>query len=219
MRVFTNTEKILLYHGSKSGIKGEIQPISRAKCDFGKGFYMGTNRLQPLTLICSYEDAVLYEVSLDMNDLKCIEFDLSLEWAFYIAHNRGKMEKYKNRPLYKRYQELSKGIDLIIGYIANDRMYKVMDRFFDGEITDVALLKSLSALSLGKQYVALSQKACNQIHIVSSETINEEYRLALQEQSQNRRRYGYNLAEEICKDYRRQGRYFDEIVMEDGDFR
>lgn len=34
--------RMLLYHGSKSGLVGDIAPISRKKCDFGKGFYMGT---------------------------------------------------------------------------------------------------------------------------------------------------------------------------------
>lgn len=48
---------ITLYHGSKSGIKGEIAPLSREKCDFGKGFYMGTEETQPLTLICNYDNA------------------------------------------------------------------------------------------------------------------------------------------------------------------
>lgn len=47
---------------------------------------------------------------------------------------------------------------MIIGYIANDRMFIVLDRFFNGEITDLALVNSLSALKLGKQYVALTEK-------------------------------------------------------------
>lgn len=33
----------MLYHASRSGIKGKIQPSSRSRCDFGKGFYMGTD--------------------------------------------------------------------------------------------------------------------------------------------------------------------------------
>ena len=41
----------ILFHGSKSGIKGDISPLSREHCDFGKGFYMGTEPYQPLTLI------------------------------------------------------------------------------------------------------------------------------------------------------------------------
>jgi len=31
-----------LYHGSKSGLSGVIAPVSRDVCDFGRGFYMGT---------------------------------------------------------------------------------------------------------------------------------------------------------------------------------
>ena len=46
-----NSGKIILYHGSKSGINGPIAPISTDRCDFGKGFYMGTDRNQPLTLL------------------------------------------------------------------------------------------------------------------------------------------------------------------------
>lgn len=42
--MITTDEIVTLYHGSKSGIRGDIAPISRERCDFGKGFYMGTDR-------------------------------------------------------------------------------------------------------------------------------------------------------------------------------
>lgn len=45
--------RILLYHGSKSGIEGNIESKSRSKCDFGKGFYMGTEPGQALPQISS----------------------------------------------------------------------------------------------------------------------------------------------------------------------
>ena len=32
--------RVLLYHGSKSGIEGVIEPKSRKQCDFGKGFFV-----------------------------------------------------------------------------------------------------------------------------------------------------------------------------------
>lgn len=41
----------------KSGIHEAIAPVSRERCDFGKGFYMGTERTQPLTLIYNYPEA------------------------------------------------------------------------------------------------------------------------------------------------------------------
>ena len=54
--ISSSSEKTILYHGSKSGIKGHIAPICRERCDFGKGFYMGTEPYQPLTLISDFEE-------------------------------------------------------------------------------------------------------------------------------------------------------------------
>ena len=39
-----NKEKVILYHGSRGGTEGDIAPVSRAGCDFGKGFYIGRKR-------------------------------------------------------------------------------------------------------------------------------------------------------------------------------
>ena len=37
MKSFENMKEVVtLYHGSKSGIRGSIAPISRERCDFGK---------------------------------------------------------------------------------------------------------------------------------------------------------------------------------------
>ena len=47
-----NISTLRLLHGSRVGIAGRIAPSSRAECDFGKGFYLGTESSQPLTLIC-----------------------------------------------------------------------------------------------------------------------------------------------------------------------
>ena len=76
-----NNEIITLYHGSKSGIHGSIAPISRTRCDFGKGFYMGTDRTQPLTLICNYPNARLYTLSINLSDLKILNVETGLDSA------------------------------------------------------------------------------------------------------------------------------------------
>ena len=57
-----NKDVLTLYHGLKSGIDGAIAPMSRDRCDFGKGFYMGDEKSQPLTLICNYSNATCYTV-------------------------------------------------------------------------------------------------------------------------------------------------------------
>ncbi len=207
-------ETVTLYHGSKSGLSGTIAPVSRERCDFGKGFYMGTERTQPLTLICNYPDAKIYTLSVDLSNLKILDVEVRLDWALLVAYNRGKMDSVKNSKMYKRFAKLSRDYDMIIGYIADDRMFVVLDRFFNGEITDVALVNSLSALNLGKQYVALTERACKNIKIVDEQKISEFDRDKLKEESEKNRSQGIALADEICRKYRREGRFFDEILEE-----
>ena len=207
-----NNKVVTLYHGSKSGIKGAIAPVSRDKCDFGKGFYMGTERLQPLTLICNYPEAKLYTLKLDLNVLNVLEVEVGLEWALLVAYNRGKMEVVKGSKIYERFANMTSSYDVIVGYIANDRMFVVLDRFFKGEITDIALINSLSALKLGKQYVAITPKACEQLKVVGVEELTVSDREQLKFISESNRKEGISLAEEVCKKHRREGRYFDEIL-------
>lgn len=207
-----NSEIVTLYHGSRSGIRGAIAPISRERCDFGKGFYMGTDKSQPLTLICNYPEAKIYALSVDLTDLKILNMEVGLDWALLVAYNRGKMESVKDSQIYKRFANLGNGYDMIIGYIANDRMFVVLDRFFNGDITDLALIHSLSALKLGKQYVALTEKACKNIKIMNEQELSEKDRDKLKQESEANRSKGIALADELCRRYRREGRFFDEIL-------
>jgi len=213
MKSFENMKEVVtLYHGSKSGIRGSIAPISRERCDFGKGFYMGTDRTQPLTLICNYPKAKIYTLSVDLSNLRILNVEVGLDWALLVAYNRGKMETIKNSQIYSRFENMGKGCDMIIGYIANDRMFVVLDRFFNGEITDFALINSLSALKLGMQYVALTEKACNKIKILEEQALTKEDRDRLKEEGNINRSKGIDMANEICRKYRREGRFFDEIL-------
>ena len=205
-------ESVILYHGSKNGIIGDIQPNSRELCDFGKGFYMGTERIQPLTLICNFPNAKLYTVCADLTGLSVLDIEVGIDWALLIAYHRGKMENVRDSDIYQKYAAMTKSCDMIIGYIANDRMFVVLDRFFSGEITDAALVQSLSALKLGKQYVALTQKACSQIKITEEKALSEKERNELRIESEAHRQEGIRQAEEICRKYRREGRFFDEII-------
>lgn len=204
--------RVPLYHGSKAGIEGSIAPKSRKQCDFGAGFYMGTEPSQALTLICDYESARFYIVSMAIENLAVLDVPADLEWAMIVAYHRGRMEKIKGTDFYRKYQELTEKKDLVIGSIANDRMFFVIDNFFIGNITDAALVNSLSALELGKQYVAVSQKGCDAVRVEKEIPISYLEKLFLKEVSEANRVKGTSLANEICKNYRREGFYFDEIL-------
>lgn len=209
-----DSNRVLLYHGSKSGIDGIIEPKSRKQCDFGKGFYMGTDPGQALTLICDYEKSKFYIVSVSTDNLAQIEVPANIDWAMLVAYHRGKMEKINGTSFYNKYRDMTQGKDLVIGNIANDRMFFVIDNFFVGNVTDMALVNSLSALQLGKQYVIISQKGCDAVRIEAEVELSYLERQFIKEIAEENRARGISLANDICKNYRREGMYFDEILDE-----
>ena len=205
-------DSFILYHGSKKGIDGNIIPKSREDCDFGAGFYMGTHSLQPLTLICGEDKPKFYIVNLELEGLKVLDIELGLDWVMLIAYHRGYLDTIKESKLYEKYAHYLDGYDVITGYIADDRLYTELNRFFKGDITDQVLMKCLSALDLGKQYVAKTKKACRKIKIVKEEAVSPFELAILQDMSTKRRQEGNTLARDIELQYRRVGEYFDEIL-------
>ena len=91
-------------------------------------------------------------------------------------------------------------------------MFYVIDNFFIGNISDIALINSLSALELGRQYVAVTQKACDLVRIEKEVVISHLERLAMKEIAGLNRAKGISYANDICKKHRREGMYYDEIL-------
>ncbi len=208
--------RILLYHGSKFGIEGPIEPKSRKQCDFGSGFYMGTDPGQALTLICDFEKSKFYMVSINMEELDYLDVPANIDWAMLVAYHRGKMENIKGTPFHSKYSNMADKKDLVIGSIADDRMFYVIDNFFVGNITDQALVNSLSALQLGRQYVAVSQKGCDAVRVEKEVFLSYLERQFIMEIAEKNREKGISLASDICKKYRREGLFFDEILNQAG---
>lgn len=202
----------VLYHASRFGISGNIQPISRSRCDFGKGFYMGTDPIQPLTLVCNEKNPVFYTLDFNTENLSVLDVEMGIDWAMLIAYYRGYMDDKTGSVVYEKYAHMADGCDVIVGYIANDRMYQILTDFFERRITDTALIGSLSALKLGRQYGAITQKACDQIRIIKERPLQKLDLMILKDRSKIRRREGIELADRIVTEHRRDGRYFDEIV-------
>lgn len=173
---------------------------------------MGTDPGQTLTLICDYEKSKFYIVSVSMDNLAHIEVPADIDWAMLVTYHRGKMGKINSTPFYNKYRDMTANKDLIIGNVANDRMFFVIDNFFVGNVTDMALINSLSVLQLGKQYVVISQKGCDAVRIEAEVELSYLERLFIKEIAEENRARGISLANDICKNYRREGMYFDEML-------
>lgn len=214
---------MILYHGSKSGIQGEINPLSgREACDFGRGFYMGDKPDQPKGLIAGWRTNRLYELECDFTGLKLLEFadDYTgkMDWALYIGYNRGQIDPEKYPVLADRFQGYNSTYDVIVGLIANDKMYRVLNDFFELNICDKALLEALSRVKLGKQYVAKTKRACDPGHIrvISSRSLSDREIKEAKAREMNRGMQTEGIVGQLKTKYRRAAdvKYFDEIVGE-----
>ena len=204
-----------LYHGSKCGIEGPIRPISRSCCDFGRGFYMGNEQLQPKTLICRSDTPKLYTLEFDSTGLVVRDLTVDLPWALFVAYNRGRMPTYAGTVVEDKMRELIAGADVLHGRIANDRVFFAAERFFDGSITIETLVAVLKALNYGDQYVAVTQRACNAVRISSERTLDETECANLLERSERQRKRAEELTASIMRERRHMdGRYIDEICDE-----
>ena len=84
------------------------------------------------------------------------------------------------------------------------------EKFLDGYF----LKETTKMLKIGKQYVAITEKACKAISIEKEIELSYFEKKVLQKVSEGNRQKGVNLANEICKFHRREGKFFDEILDE-----
>ncbi len=203
-----------LYHGSRGGIVGDIKPESRSRCDFGRGFYMGTNKDQARTLVANDQVPYLYKLDFDLSTMEenRILTLSGMEWAFFVLYNRDRLGNIKGSELYNNLQHLADGKDVIIGPIADDAMNEAMTKFTESQITDKAFLESISALDYGTQYVAKTQEACSCITVISEKEMRGKELQDAMMSAILRRKEGSVVADKMQKLYRREGRYFDEIL-------
>lgn len=80
----------------------------------------------------------------------------------------------------------------------------MLDNFFLGNITDKALVMSLSALQTGVQYVAMTPKACEHVKIEAEVDLSYLERIFIRDLSESNHVKGVHLADEICRNYRRE---------------
>ena len=89
-------DNILLFHGAKYEIKGEIDYNHLiGKKDFGAGFYLGESFDSSASWICEYPFGSVYSFFLkNVNELSSIEFSVDRDWLYAILYFRGMFEYY-----------------------------------------------------------------------------------------------------------------------------
>jgi hypothetical protein len=124
---------VILYHGSYTAIEKPDLSMSRLRTDFGKGFYLTPLKEQAVSwsqrflrergvaVVSSYEYPPKLGDGLP-SDVKVLEFDThSLEWLNFITACR------LGKPIDAEW-------DLVIGGVANDKVFDTLQLYFDGLI-------------------------------------------------------------------------------------
>lgn len=198
---------IRLYHGSKKGIRGNFRPdTSRGECDFGCGFYTGDKPDQPRGMIAAWPGHRFYVLDCNLDGLNVKKFGEDyveqMDWALFIAYNRD--------------------YDVIAGLIANDKMYQIIDEFFNMNVCDRGFLEALTRVKLGSQYVFKTVKACSDKHIkiVDEKKLSDAELKTAVAQEKNRKIQTADIVPQIKVKYRhaRDVKYFDEILEEWNEF-
>ena len=150
----SNENKLVLFHGAKNIIDGSIDiDHSKSNNDFGKGFYCGESFEQSSLFVSGFDKSSVYIISFDPRNLSHIEYKVNHEWMLTIAYFRGRLKAYDNHPTIKRLINKLNGMDYLIAPIADNRMFRIIDSFIEGEITDEQCIHCLAATNLGFQYV------------------------------------------------------------------
>lgn len=208
---------VILYHGSREGIKGNIQPVSRERCDFGKGFYMGTDKYQAQSLILKGNNPTLYTIKFKLSEIPENKI-LALsgeDWLYAVLSSRKETKKFDQLDLAKYWVKNLSKYDVIIGKIADDSMSAAIERFINSGITDKGLLACLSEIDLGVQYVAKTKFACEKIEIISEKNIKGiEIQYAHQYLNQIRAK-NIEIVDRMAEKYASQGKRFERISKEE----
>ena len=206
--------KNILFHGAREPIDGEIDLVhSRADIDIGVGFYLGESYEQSSSYIFPYKRSSVYLFDItELSKLRVKEYEVSLEWMLVVSYFRGQIEDYKDTStIQKIIQELS-NYDIIIAPIADNNMYEMMNQFARGEITDLQAINALSASYLGKQHVLKNIKACQSVKMVNRLYLCKEEREEIEIVRRENALNGMKKAKAMIEQYRRQGKYIEEIL-------
>lgn len=156
---------MILYHGSYVKIEKPDLVHSRRNVDFGPGFYTTPMREQAVKWCEKFKrrgkEGVLSTYYFDKNEdesLKTLIFDAySEQWLEFILNCRRGSD--------------ATDYDVVIGGVANDKVFNTVELFFDGLIDKTEAINRLRYEKPNLQICFRTQKALEQLHFEGSEKV------------------------------------------------
>ena len=146
---------LTLYHGTNTPFTKPDITRSRIDLDFGPGFYLTPDRQTASKWACKTVKSYLMSCALDTNDLRVKTIALDDEWLETVfACRNGDVPNN------------IKGYDVIVGPIADDRLFYAFDYYSDGLITKEQTIRLMNCMDYGSQYALLTHKAIDALSAI-----------------------------------------------------
>lgn len=185
---------LVLYHGSDRIIEKPEYGKGALYNDYGQGFYCTENKYEADLWASNRFEAYTNKYELDLSGLSILRLDNKnvLQWAAILGKFRNREDlstrgNFRCDLLVKKYYDVDiRGYDVVIGYRADDSYFKMMQAFFEENLTLEDLSKAITLGNLGYQVVLISKKAFNQLKFINSELIDVP-KLRLEKRQRDRR--------------------------------
>ena len=149
---------MIVYHGSSEVVRQPDSIHSYRALDFGKGFYVTTVKEQAerwarrkASLVGGRAIVNQYQMDEDMTGLRVKRFPDDLaEWIEFVCDCRD------GKPGYQEY-------DLIIGKVANDKVFRVVDMYHSGIWDRERALREIRAYPNYDQLAFITRKAIDRL--------------------------------------------------------
>ena len=172
---------MILYHGSQQIVQAPVFGKGKKENDYGLGFYCTQSPELAREWACPIlKDGFVNRYSFDTEGLKTLKLNSKeytiLNWLALLLANR-KIDLSHNKQVGIRGQEYIIenfmpdiiGLDVIIGYRADDRYFAFAKDFVQNGISVKQLASAMKLGELGEQVVLMSEKAFGRIQFESYE--------------------------------------------------
>jgi hypothetical protein len=222
MGASSTQNNIALYHASTVSVE---QPVwnyavgtESERNDFGLGFYTSTDFSQPLMLLCDKPRVVLNKYELSVDDLSVKYLKNDTEWLLTVAFHRRNFNSRANlRRIRDAYRESLLGFDVVVGAVANDRLFSTINAFIENNITDAVATACLDLMHYEPQYVLKSDKACERASFMGADIYEEDRLVAYRERVIRERALIEEQITQIKEQRFREGHLLSELLQQRGD--
>ena len=158
---------MLLYHGSTMAVRKPIVSRGRGKTDFGKGFYTTTSREQAQKWAQIKRDRMGDEAHAIVSVFELDDAVLNNP-AYHTRHFDGATAEWLDFVVGNRRGEVHHNFDLIMGPVANDKLYATITLYENGILDANAAIEQLNTHQLFDQLSFHTTKACKLLTFVET---------------------------------------------------